>query len=49
VARKSRDTARLIVVLSLTNAAEIKDCFQPDPFVQNDILAAEAYFSQTRR
>jgi uncharacterized protein YciI len=34
---------RGIVVLSLTNASEIKDCFQPGPFVQNDILAVEAY------
>jgi uncharacterized protein YciI len=34
---------RGIVVLSLTNASEIKDCFLPDPFVQNDILAVEAY------
>jgi uncharacterized protein YciI len=34
---------RGIVVLSLTNASEIKDCFQPDPFVQSDILAVEAY------
>jgi len=34
---------RGVVVLSLTNASEIKDCFQPDPFVQNDILAVEAY------
>ena len=34
---------RGIVVLSVTNAAEIKDCFKPDPFVQNDILAVEAY------
>ena len=34
---------RGIVVLSLTNVSEIKDCFQPDPFVQNDILAVEAY------
>ena len=34
---------RGIVVLSLTNASEIKDCFKPDPFVQNDILAVEAY------
>jgi len=34
---------RGIVVLSITNAAEIKDCFKPDPFVQNDILAVEAY------
>jgi uncharacterized protein YciI len=31
------------VVLSLTNAAEVKDCFKPDPFVQNGILAVEAY------
>jgi uncharacterized protein YciI len=34
---------RGIVVLSVTNASEIKDCFQPDPFVQNEILAVEAY------
>ena len=34
---------RGIVVLSLTNASEIKDCFQLDPFVQNDVLAVEAY------
>lgn len=34
---------RGIVVLSVTNAAEIKDCFKPDPFVQNEILAVEAH------
>ena len=34
---------RGIVVLSITNAAEIKECFKPDPFVQNEILAVEAY------
>lgn len=34
---------RGIVVLNVSNAAEIKDCFKPDPFVQQDILAVEAY------
>ena len=34
---------RGIVVLKVSSAAEIKDCFKPDPFVQQDILAVEAY------
>jgi len=31
------------VVLNISTAAEVKDCFKPDPFVQQDILAVEAY------
>jgi uncharacterized protein YciI len=34
---------RGIVVLKVATPAEVKDCFRPDPFVQNDILAVEAY------
>lgn len=31
------------VVLNVSTAAEVKDCFKPDPFVQQDVLAVEAY------
>jgi uncharacterized protein YciI len=31
------------VVLCITNKSEIESCFKADPFVQNDILAVEAY------
>ena len=31
------------VVLNISGAAEVKECFKPDPFVQQDILSVEAY------
>lgn len=34
---------RGIVVLKVASLEEVKDCFKPDPFVQNDVLAVEAH------
>ena len=34
---------RGIVVLNVQTPEEIKECFKPDPFVQNDILEAETH------
>jgi uncharacterized protein YciI len=34
---------RGIVILNVRTPEEVKDCFKPDPFDQNDILAVEAY------
>ena len=31
------------VVLNISSEAEVRECFKPDPFVQQDILAVEAY------
>jgi len=34
---------RGIVVLNVTTPEQIAECFKPDPFIQNDILAAETH------
>lgn len=34
---------RGIVVLNVKNMDELKECFKPDPFIQNDYLAIEAF------